>query len=465
MNAHPSHFRPAPEGPRPDLARITPPARPLGPWCLFRTIVRNPLEAWPEAIYREPLYVSEFLGNTSLFVMAPNLIRQVMVDEADAFEKSEVLRRALSPALGDAILTADGARWRWQRRAAAPIFRAERIRSFVPAMIAAAERTREALAAEAGAEVDIAQTMMRTTFEIIVETMLSGHGAIDAARVETGITDYLESTSWIFALTLLRAPAWMPYPGRAKAERAKTYLRDELLRLAAEGRRTGTDGRNDLMSLLLAARDPETGQAMDDRDVADNLLTFVTAGHETTALALTWAFYLLAHHPEAEALVAAEVEAATGGGPLTADHVDALPYTRQVILEAMRLYPPVPVVVRAALRDVDLGGTPVKAGTPITLPIYAVHRHAALWDHPERFDPGRFAPEAAKARDRYAYLPFAAGPRICIGMGFALAEAVAILAVLVRAFRFSLRPGYRPELKQRITLRPAEGMPMRVTPR
>jgi cytochrome P450 len=459
MNAHTSHFRPVPEGPRPVLARITPPARPLGPWRLLRTVVRNPLEAWPEAIYREPLYRSEFLGHTSLFVMAPNLIRRVMVDDADAFEKSEVLRRALSPALGDAILTADGARWRWQRRAAAPIFRAERIRSFVPAMIAAAERTRDALAAGtgAGAEVDIAHTMMRTTFEIIVETMLSGSGRIDAARVEQGITDYLESTSWIFALTLLRAPAWVPFPGRARAERARTYLRDELVR------REGTEGRNDLMSLLLAARDPETGQAMDDRDVADNLLTFVAAGHETTALALTWAFYLLSHHPESEAMVAAEVEAVTGGGPLTPEHVDALPYTRQVILEAMRLYPPVPVVVRGALRDIDLDGVPVKAGTPITIPIYAVHRHAGLWDDPERFDPERFAPEAAKARDRYAYLPFAAGPRICIGMGFALSEAVAILAVLIRSLRFSLRPGYLPVLKQRITLRPAEGMPMRVT--
>ncbi|MBK3397594.1 MULTISPECIES: cytochrome P450 [Methylobacterium] len=465
MNAHPSHVRPAPEGARPVLARITPPAQPLGPWRFLSTVVRNPLEAWPETIYREPVYTSTVLGNSSLFVMAPNLIRRVMVDDADAFEKSEVLRRALSPALGDAILTADGARWRWQRRAAAPIFRAERIRSFVPAMIAAAERTRDALAADPGAEVDLAQTMMRTTFEIIVETMLPGAGGIDAARVERGITDYLESTSWVVALTLLRAPAWLPFPGRAKAERAKTYLRDELLRLAAEGRRTGTEGRNDLLSLLLAARDPETGQAMDDRDVADNLLTFVTAGHETTALALTWALYLLSHHPESEALIAAEVEAATAGGPLAPEHVDALPYTRQVILEAMRLYPPVPVVVRAALRDVDLDGIPVRAGTPITIPIYAVHRHAALWDEPERFDPARFAPEAAKARDRYAYLPFAAGPRICIGMGFALSEAVAILAVLVRSLRFSLRPGYLPVLKQRITLRPSEGMPMRVSRR
>ncbi|GJD53383.1 Putative cytochrome P450 132 [Methylobacterium crusticola] len=460
MNAHPTHLRPAPPE-----ARIVPPARPLGPVRLIRTVVRNPIEAWPEAIYREPLYRSKFLGRSSLFVMAPPLIRKVLMDEADSFEKSEVLRRSLSPALGDAILTADGARWRWQRRAAAPIFRAERIRSFVPAMIGAAERARDRLAAEAGPEIDVAHAMMRATFDVIVETMLSGHGRIDAAQVEQGITDYLEATSWIFALSLVGAPAWTPYPGRARAERARGYIREELDRLVAEGRRAGTEGRNDLLSLLLAARDPETGQAMDDRDVADNLLTFVAAGHETTALALTWTLYLLSLHPETEAAVLAEIEAATGGQAVTPDHVEALPYTRQVIQEAMRLYPPAPVVVRAALQDLDIDGWRIRAGTPITIPIYAVHRHTAIWEDPDRFDPRRFDPEAVKARDRYAYLPFSAGPRICIGMGFALTEAVAILAVLIRSLRFRLRPGHVPTLKQRITLRPAEGMPMRVEPR
>ncbi|MFE1602386.1 cytochrome P450 [Methylobacterium sp. ID0610] len=450
---------------RPTTARLVPPETPLGPFRLIRTIVRNPIEAWPRAVYRDPVYTSSFLGRETLFVMDPALVRAVLVDQAESFEKSEVLRRALSPALGDAILTADGARWRWQRRAAAPIFRNERIMRFLPAMIAAAERTRDALArgAPPEAETDLAPVMMRTTFAIIVATMLSGDGRIDVARVEQGITDYLESTSWIFAMTLLRAPAWMPFPGRARSERARTYLRDELLRLVAERRRIGVEGRDDLLSLLVAARDPETGQAMDDRDVADNLLTFVTAGHETTALALAWTLYLLALHPSVEARVVAEVEAVTGGGPVEPGHVEALAYTRQTVQEAMRLYPPAPVVVRAALEDVEIGGRRVARGTPVAVPIYAIHRHALLWQDPDRFDPDRFAPEAVKARDRYAYLPFGAGPRVCIGMSFALMESVAVLAVLIRALRFRLAPGFVPTLKQRITLRPAEGMPMRVS--
>ncbi|MGY2048297.1 cytochrome P450 [Methylobacterium sp. JK268] len=450
----------------PPMARLVPPEAPLSPLRFLRTVVRNPVETWPQAVYRDRIYRSTFLGRETLFVMDPAFVRTVLVDKAESFEKSEVLRRSLSPALGDAILTADGARWRWQRRAAAPIFRNERIVKFLPAMIAAAEETRDALLARpAGQEADLAHEMMRTTFAIIVSTMLSGHGAIDVGRVETGITDFLESTSWVFAMTLLRAPEWMPYPGRRRSDRARSYLRDELLRLVAEGRRGGVEGRNDLLSLLVAARDPETGQAMDDRDVADNLLTFVTAGHETTALALAWTLYLLALHPEAEARVVAEIEAVTGGGPLAPEHVEALAYTRQTVQESMRLYPPAPIVVRAALEDVEVGGQRVARGTPISVPIYAIHRHALLWDEPDRFDPDRFAPEAVRARDRYAYLPFGAGPRICIGMSFALMEAVAILAVLIRALRFDLRPGFVPTLKQRITLRPAEGMPMRVAAR
>ncbi|ACA20913.1 cytochrome P450 [Methylobacterium sp. 4-46] len=450
----------------PTTARLDPPEAPLAPLRYIRTVVRNPVETWPRAVYRDRVYQSTFLGRATLFVMDPGLVRTVLVDRAESFEKSEVLRRSLSPALGDAILTADGARWRWQRRAAAPIFRNERILGFLPAMIAAAERTREALKGlPPGTEADLAQVMMRTTFDIIAATMLSSHGRIDVARVERGITDYLESTSWIFALTLLRAPAWMPFPGRRRSEAARTYLRDELLRLVAEGRAGGVEGRDDLLSLLVAARDPESGRAMDDRDVADNLLTFVTAGHETTALALAWTLYLLALHPAIEARVVAEVEAVTGGGPLAPHHVEALGFTRQAIQEAMRLYPPAPVLVRAALEEVDVGGHRIGPGTPVTVPIYAIHRHALLWDEPDRFDPDRFAPEAAKARDRYAYLPFGAGPRICIGMSFALMEAVAILAVLIRDLRFALRPGFVPTLKQRITLRPAEGMPMRVAPR
>jgi cytochrome P450 len=399
-----------------------------------------------------------------MFIMEPDLIRQVLVEQADAFVKAESLRRALQPLLGDAILTADGARWRWQRQAAAPIFRPDQIRSFVPAMIATAERRRELWLSRVGEEVNVAQEMMHTTFDIIAETMLSGQGRADVSRVEQAFTDYLNPTSWATALILLRAPRWMPYPGRRRAERARDYLRGEVARIVSE-RRHGDQAYPDLITRLLKATDPETGRAMSDRDVVDNVLTFITAGHETTALALAWTFYLLSLHPGIEERVVQEIGAVTQGAALREEHVEALSYTRQVVLEAMRLYPPAPVVVRTATRDVSLGAEMIRAGSPTYIPIYAIQRHRRLWDEPDTFDPDRFAPEAVKARHRYAYLPFGAGPRICIGMSFALSEAVVILATLLRSVRLSLRPSFVPELKQRVTLRPAAGMPMRIQSR
>src|SRR3954462_3832276 len=447
------------DGPQP--SKIIPPDEQLSPWRLIRTVIRNPIETWPKPVYEQPLYRSRFIGREIVFVMEPDLIRQVLVDHADAFVKAESLRRALQPVLGDAILTADGARWRWQRQAAAPLFRPDQVRSYVPAMIAAAERRRELWLSRLGEEVNVGQEMLHTTFEIIAETMLSGRGGIDVGRVERGAMDYSDSISWVILLTLLRAPRWMPYPGRRRVERVRDYLRAEVERMVAVRRRRD-QGRNDLVARLLAVTDPETGRSMSDRDVVDNLLTFLVAGHETTALALTWSFYLLNLHPEIAARVVQEVEAVTQAGLLREAEVEALSYTRQVVQEAMRLYPPAPVVVRAATRDVSLGADVIQAGSPPYIPIYAIHRHQLLWDEPDTFDPDRFAPEAVKVRHRYAYLPFGAGPRICIGMSFALLEAVLILATLLRSVRLELRPNYVPELKQRITLRPAAGMPMRL---
>jgi len=204
---------------------------------------------------------------------------------------------------------------------------------------------------------------------------------------------------------------------------------------------------------------------MDDRAIADNLLTFITAGHETTALALCWSLYLLATHPEAEARVLREIAAVTGGAPLAPEHVPKLGYTRQVIQEALRLYPPAPIVARTAQRDLQLGGVAVRAGTPVYIPVYSVHRHRTLWEDPDRFDPDRFAPDRVKGRHRYSFLPFGAGPRICIGASFATLEAVAILATLLPAFRLTPAEGYRPELLMRITLRPSPAMRMLPSPR
>ena len=459
--AHPTTGRMTASLPLP--ARIAPLDRPLGLIGLLRTVLRNPIEAWPAEIFREPFHRSRRFGQETVYVTAPELIEEILITQADAFGKGEMTRRALAPALGDTILTADGARWRWQRRAAAPIFRHDRIAGFAPAMLAAAERTRARWSEHGtGAELDIAHEMMRTTFDIIVETMLSGHANIDAGLVERAMTDYLDSVPWVIALAMLRAPAWMPFPGRRRAHSGQSYLKTVLGRLVKDAR-ARPQSSNDLLSLLISAIDPETGAAMDDADVRDNLLTFVAAGHETTAQALTWTIYLLSLHPEIERQVVVEIARVTAGAPLTHAHVEALVLTRTVLMEGLRLYPPAALVVRTAERQVRVGNETITPGTNVYVPIYAVHRHEALWQDPDRFDPRRFATATSKSRHRCAYLPFGAGPRTCIGMNFALTEAVLILATLLPAFRLRLRPGYVPKPSLRITLRPATGMPMRIT--
>ena len=445
-------------------SRIDPPAEPLSGLRLLAGIVKNPIETWPSEVYKQKLYQSSILGHRYLFVSDPDLIKQVLVDDADAFGKGVITRRALQPALGDAILTSDGAKWRWQRRAAAPMFRHESLLRLLPSMISCAQHTRDRwLSYPASTEIDVAREMMRTTFDIILATMLSGRGNIDPPSIERAITEYLESTSWVMLMTLIGAPRWLPHPGFRKLRRGAKYLKQFLGGLIVEARRKPLD-QHDLLSLLIEAKDPETGRSMNDDDVRDNLLTFITAGHETTSLALTWTFYLLSLHPAAEERVRREIATVTAGGELRPDHIEQLTYTRQVISEAMRLYPPAPLIAREAQRDIHVGERTAKAGDFVYVPVYAVHRHELLWDNPDLFAPERFDAGAVRARNRYVYIPFGAGPRICIGMGFALAEAAAILATLLSAFTLRLRPGYVPKPKLRVTLRPERGMPMRLIP-
>lgn len=427
-------------------------------------VVRNPLDALPREIYSEPVVARRLAGTPRLYLADPVLIHEALVKNADALDKGEEVRRALGPALGQGLLTSDGSHWKWQRQSVAQGFRHDRLLALQPAMIAAAERTKERWQADGPAALDIGHEMMRTTFDIIVATMMSGGVGIDVGRVEQSITDYLEPSGWTFALSLLGAPDWIPYPGKGKAVAAVAFLRSSLHAVITE--RRGDDApQQDLVTMLLSAADPETGRTMTDEEIVDNLMTFVTAGHETTALGLAWAFYLLSQHPDIEAAVLEEIEAVTGGEPLANDDVAELVYTRQVFSEAMRLYPPAPIITRTAIRDFTLGEHTVRKGTVLYVPIHAVHHHADLWENPERFDPARFEPQAIKARHRQAYMPFGAGPRVCIGNAFAVMEAVAVLAVLLPAFKISTASPTPPKPIMRVTLRPKKSLMMRVEER
>ena len=448
-----------------DLATLSPatpaPVRRSALSVLIR-IIRNPMDALPRGIFTAPLVHVEALGRQRFYVLDPSLIQEALVGNADALSKGPELRRALGAALGEGLLTADGAHWRWQRQSAAPIFRHERLMAFLPAMLEAAADTRDRWRAlPDGAEIDIGHEMMHTTFDIILETMLSGRANIDATRAERAITHYLETTGWVFALSLINAPSWMPYPGKRRAAAAARYLRGEIGRIAAAHRAAGSKS-GDLIDLLLSASDPETGRTMTDAEITDNLLTFITAGHETTALGLAWTFDLLSRNPDCAARALKEIEDVTGGGALLPEHVGKLTYTRQVFQEAMRLYPPAPIIARAVTRAFTLGNRPVPVGAMIYVPIYALHRHTKLWDRPDQFDPDRFAPEPSKERHRYAYLPFGGGPRVCIGSSFAMMEGVAILATLLRAVQLTSVADQPPKPRMRLTLRPEGKRKMRV---
>ncbi len=433
-------------------------------FALLAALVREPLSSVPQQAYNAGMVVTRALGRMRIYLTGPELIQEAFVRQADALTKSEQ-GRVLKPALGTGLLTAEGADWRWQRRTLSPGFAHARLQSLVPAMIAAAEATRDALLARSpGTSVDIGRETTRVTLRIVGDTMLACANGLDASRIESGIAAFLKPAPWVIALGIVGAPDWTPYPGRRQSAAAARELRDEVTRTVALRRsEADAEGENDLLALLLAARDPDGGRALTDVEITDNVVTFVTAGHETTSGALTWALHLLSLHPDAAIRMRAEIETVAGDSPLTAEHVAQLAYTRQVVNETLRIYPSAPITSRTTSKSMELGGRTIPAGSVIILPIYAVHHHRGLWDRPEIFDPARFAPDPAKARHRYAFMPFGVGPRICIGSAFAMLEAVAILAVLVRALDFA-PAGPAPEPIARLTLRPRTPVMLRVSP-
>jgi cytochrome P450 len=446
----------------PDLVPFDPPEQPT-----FRAAFRNVIESYPRALYGERgllRYRTRFLD--TLLVSEPELIHDILVARVDLFRRDDMARRLLSPTLGaTALFMAEGAQWKWQRRATTPTFRHDKLLAFVPAFSAMAARQVERWrTAPHDAPVDAAAAMTQTTFEIIVDTMLGGAGALDAQQFARALTAELESFPWRFIFDALRAPSWLPYPGRRRATRAREHIHREAARLVAQRRQTPSP-RGDLVDLLLQARDEETGRGMNDEELVRNLATFILAGHETTAVALTWTLWLLAKYPHMQDRVAAEGQAVVGTAAVEAQHIERLSFTRQVIQEAMRLYPPVPAISRQPLAPLVLGGEELTPASQVAITSYPLHRNAHLWKNPNTFDPDRFTPERSKARPRCAYLPFGAGPRVCIGASFAMLEATVVLASLVRAFRFKAVAGHKPHPVARVTLRPRGGMPLYVEAR
>jgi cytochrome P450 len=444
------------------VPRVEPLDGGLGPLSFFTRLLKNPLRILPAAAYEEEIVWADRAGRLVCWITDPGLIKAVLLDKRDVFERTSVTQRLLGPLLGNGVLTADGADWKWQRQTAAPVFRHHDLLSFVPVIAEAAERlASQWRQGDAGATRNIDRDMTLVTFDVISHTLLPGGESHVGPLIGRANVDYQKPLGWQMAYANFKIPAWVPHPGWLTMQQARRRLRSAVAALVAE-RRANPTGKDDLLQRLANAKNPETGAQMPDELLIDNLLTFFMAGHETTAKALTWTLFLLARAPHWGDRIAEEVRQVAGDGPLKPEHIDKLVITTQVLKESMRLYPPAPIMSRQARVDSELGGVPIKAGTQIIIPIYAIQRHRRRWTNPDHFEPGRFTPEAEAQIPRYHYMPFGAGPRICIGMAFALIEGIAILATLARAASFGVAPGSDPEPISRITLRPAGGMPLSV---
>jgi len=449
----------------PDFVPFEPPERPLG-LLGVRTLLRNYIETIPRFAYKQSVTRIRTRLSDVLIVSDPNIIEEILVEKADAFGRDPATRRSFAPLIGEtSLFLAEGAEWRWQRRAVAPIFRHEMLLSFVPIFAAMAQRQVDRWRTIQGAvPVDAAAAMTLTTFEIIVEAMLGGSASLDAERYSRALTDNFDTIPWHILYVMFSIPDWMPYPHRRRAMQSRDFLHRDIRRIV-ESRRSVQSSRLDLLDLLLAARDHETRRGMSDDEIVTNLLTFITAGHETTAVALTWTLWLLAKDQATQQRVFEEVRAVARHQMLDVTHVEGLSFCRQVIQEAMRLFPPAAGIARISKKAMEIGGMQIPARTRIHIPVFALHRNVDLWDNPNAFDPDRFAADQLKSRPRYAFLPFGAGPRVCIGAGFAMIEAAVILATLVRAFCFQPLAGHRPRPTAKVTLRPIGGMPLLITNR
>jgi cytochrome P450 len=449
----------------PDFTPFTPREKPS-----FLAVSRNFLENYSAEAYRTDFFSAEgfwpFFPRMN-YVVSPELIEELLVSRADAFRRDDIASRALrGPVEGDTLFFSEGAEWRWQRRAISPAFRYENILALVPHFVRCAQaQADEWRRLGDGATVEITQAMSRTTFAVIEKAVFGASENFDGERFIEALRPVLGSFGWRMLAAMFRLPPdWTPYPGLLSARAGSRFVHEETAKLLAE-RRAGKEETRDILGLLLSAKDPESGRAMTDSELVANLHGFLLAGHETSAVALAWTFWLLAKDQATQERVREEADRVAGDGEIGPETVEGLVFTRQVLQESMRLFPPFAALGRQPREDTTLGDYRVAKEEPIYVLTWCLHRHEKLWDDPAGFDPDRFAPEKVKARHRYAYLPFGAGPRICVGMGFALTEMATVVATLMREFRVETVSGHRLELAPTFATRPKGDLPLRISRR
>lgn len=403
------------------------------------------------------------VGRLPVYVIShPDGVKHVLQDQNRRYSKDTIQYNALSTITGRGLLTSDGAFWLRQRRLAQPAFARPRMMALDAIIVPAAQRMLERWAELERRQqaVDVDGEMMRLTLEIVGKALFSIDLSREAERLTEAVLTALDHIIYR-ARNIIVPPDSIPTPRNLRFRRALRTLDEAVYALIAERRRLDQPG-DDLLGMLLQARDEETNQPMTDLQVRDEVLTMLIAGHETVASALTWTWYLLSGSPETRGCLRDEVTAVLGSRLPTAADLAALRMTGQIFSEALRLYPPAWVITRKVVEADEVLGYALPAGALVIISPYVVHRQAAFWDDPETFDPMRFAGEGEAKRHRFSYIPFGAGPRLCIGSHFAAVEAHLIMAMIAQRFWLETAPGAQVRMDALVTLRPHSCMPMRI---
>ena len=394
-----------------------------------------------------------------LVLHTPEGVRHVLVENAKAYLKSPSYR-GLKLVLGNGLVTSEGAFWKRQRKLAQPAFHRERLAALADTMVRGTADMIAQWEREGDMTFDLHDAMMRLTLRIVSRTLFSTDVEGNAGAVGAAFKIAIHRAN-DEATSVLHLPIWLPLPKNVRFRRALRTLDTLVHRIIADRRALPESERpEDLLSMFMSARDDEDGAGMSDQQLRDEVMTIVGAGHETTANALAWTFYSLGDHPEIAERVSQEARETLGERAPTVEDLPRLAFTKRVLEEAMRLYPPAWSIERLAAEDDLVHGIRVPKGTVVGIMPWCIHRDPRFWPDPQRFDPDRFLPEAVAARPRYAYLPFGAGPRVCIGNGFAMMETQLLLAMIARRFHFERAPWHRVELDPSVTLRPKDGLRM-----
>jgi cytochrome P450 len=386
----------------------------------------------------------------------PDHVKQVLVTHQHKYNKDTRSAATIRSLTGPGLLTSSGDEWLRLRRLTQPSFHQQQVAGFVALM---ADATHAMLArwltvAAKREPLDVASEMMRLTFTVVGRALFGADLSADVAAVERSATVVMGHL-WQRLVAIVNPPDWLPTPRNRRFRRALRRLDEVVYRVIRDRRGGAATG---LLAQFALRRDDETGAGLTEEQLRNETITLLLAGHETTANALTWTWYLLSQHPEAADRVRAEVTAVLGERTPTADDLPKLVHTSRVVREAMRLYPPIWIMERRVLADDEVGGFHIAAGTSLLLSPFVTHRHPDFWDRPDEFDPERFAPERTASRHPYAYFPFGGGQRLCIGNHFAMAEALVIVAMAAREFRLELAAGQKVVPQPGITLRVRDGL-------